>query len=111
MATGREASSECCIESMSEGRGRRMTVHIKMGIDCGETCTLKGTWETLKKFTRQLTISVYHRLRDLPDGAALMQQACLGYHSYMANKLPSPTETVPFAESLGTSPENRGAAR
>jgi hypothetical protein len=58
---------------------------------------LKGAEWTLKKYTPQLSICVYHRPRDLPDIVALVRQACSGYQFYLSHKAPGFAEVVLFA--------------
>jgi FkbM family methyltransferase len=70
---------------------------IKMDIEGGEVDALKGAEWTLKKYTPQLSICVYHRPRDLPDIVALVRQACSGYQFYLSHKAPGFAEVVLFA--------------
>lgn len=70
---------------------------IKMDIEGGEVDALRGAEETLKRFTPQLAISVYHRSHDLPDIVTLILQACPDYRLYLSHKSCGPSETILFA--------------
>jgi FkbM family methyltransferase len=70
---------------------------IKMDIEGGEVDALMGAQVTLRTFTPNLAISVYHKPRDLPDIVAVIRQVRPDYQFYLSHKSPGLAETVLFA--------------